>query len=147
MPRSAQHKFYTSLHFIVALCCKRPYGGHVTGQDTAPRARWEALKTALTMRIGEDRGRWSEAGTVGENLCPERPEQDPDSDSACATLRVLGQKKFGLGALERSKANSQIQANESALDRLIVYSGPTLLGTQAGSKCLVEGLSAMPPPP
>ena len=93
------------------------------------------------------KSRCAEAGTVGAFCGSGERTQRPDLDFFDPALRVNGGKNFGLRALLRAKANSKLQANESALERLIVYSGSNLLELLAGSKGLVERLSAMPPPP
>jgi hypothetical protein len=99
------------------------------------------------MHDGGKKSRLPEAGTVGAVCGTGARIQGPDSDFSRASLRVLGQNKFGLGALLRSKANSKLHANESALERLILYSGAILQDALAGIKGLVERHPAMPPPP
>ena len=62
----------------------------------------------------------AEAGTVGAGCGSGKRTDSPDLDFADCVLRVKRGQNFGLGALLRSKANSKLQANESALGRLVV---------------------------
>jgi hypothetical protein len=60
--------------------------------------------------------------------------QRPGFDFLCAGLRVKLWKNFGLGALLRSKANSNLRREESTPETLACYSTSTLGGALVKSK-------------
>ena len=115
-----------------------------TGQNIAPGVRWEALKSVLAMNNVGQESRWPEAGTVGALCRSGDGTQRPDFDFLCAGLRMTWGKNFGLGALLRSKANSNLIREGSTSETLACYSTFTLDGALAFRKGSRKARHRMP---